>query len=294
MSRLRDCHSPCFGLVGRAGSRRGVSLGPTRPLVWGAFITGFLGLHRGSGFLPTLTHPLLVAVHRPLCCAVLIPGDSSPPIHAANVSPSTDAFVQAYIALPDEVVETATGGTITASGDAVSQPLSLRPRAAIAALVCVLAFGLFIAGGATGFGARDARHLAVGLLVLGNDRGVRRDISTGHTALPGLLDMGTERGRRAVGAVRHPQSLRRLDGHGDFGRSGYFMALSSRAMRDVEGWRSRALWLSSPEATSLVLTGVALVLMGVSLVLTASRSGTVCLRCVNACGRLGSDGKRRA
>jgi O-antigen ligase len=57
---------------------------------------------------------------------------------------------------------------------------------------------------------------------------------------------------------------------------GYFVAISSRAMRGIEGWRNRVLWLSSPEATNVVLTGLALGLMGFSLVLTASRSGLVC------------------
>jgi O-antigen ligase len=54
---------------------------------------------------------------------------------------------------------------------------------------------------------------------------------------------------------------------------GYLMAVSSRAMRGVEGWRNRLLWLSSSEASHILLVGAALAFMALSLVLTASRSG---------------------
>ncbi len=245
------------------------------PLVWGALITGFLGLRRGSGFLPTLTHPLLVAVIA-LCCAVLIQVIPLHPSMLRTVSPSTDAFVQAYMALPDEVVATATGDTITANGAAVPQPLSLRPRATITALVCVLAFGLFIAGGATGFGARDARHLAVGLLVLGTIVAFIAIVQRATPRYPAYWIWEPIEAGAQWGPFVNRNHFAGWMVMAISAGLGYFMALSSRAMRDVEGWRSRVLWLSSPEATGIVLTGVALVLMGVSLVLTASRSGTVC------------------
>jgi O-antigen ligase len=54
---------------------------------------------------------------------------------------------------------------------------------------------------------------------------------------------------------------------------GYVSAQSSRAMRGVKpAWRERLLWLSSPDASHLILASVAMLIMGVALVLTLSRA----------------------
>ena len=58
---------------------------------------------------------------------------------------------------------------------------------------------------------------------------------------------------------------------------GSFSAGISSAMRGIRpDWRSRVLWLSSPEANRLMLVAFATVLMGLALVLTFSRAGVTC------------------
>ena len=58
---------------------------------------------------------------------------------------------------------------------------------------------------------------------------------------------------------------------------GYFVALVSRGMRGVRPtFRDRVLWFSSPDASRVVLVGLAVLVMGLSLVVTLSRSGTTC------------------
>lgn len=59
---------------------------------------------------------------------------------------------------------------------------------------------------------------------------------------------------------------------------GFFSSLVSRGMRHVKpGLRNRVLWLSSPDASRAILTGVAVLVMTLSLVLTMSRSGMTAL-----------------
>ena len=58
---------------------------------------------------------------------------------------------------------------------------------------------------------------------------------------------------------------------------GYVSAGVSRALRGVRpDWRSRVLWLSSPQANTLLLVAVTAMIMGLALVLTFSRSGITC------------------
>lgn len=59
---------------------------------------------------------------------------------------------------------------------------------------------------------------------------------------------------------------------------GLLCANMARGMRGVKpGWRERVLWLTSPDANSLVLLAGAIAVMSLSLVLTLSRSGIACL-----------------
>jgi O-antigen ligase len=55
---------------------------------------------------------------------------------------------------------------------------------------------------------------------------------------------------------------------------GLICADLAHAMRDVKpGFRNRVLWFSSPDASRLILLGLAAMMMALSLVLTMSRSG---------------------
>jgi O-antigen ligase len=56
--------------------------------------------------------------------------------------------------------------------------------------------------------------------------------------------------------------------------AGWVMAQASAAAADLKpGWRRRAVWLSSPEAATLMLSTTALLVMAVALVWSMSRSG---------------------
>ena len=55
-------------------------------------------------------------------------------------------------------------------------------------------------------------------------------------------------------------------------------AMLSRAMRGVRPyWRDRLMWLSTPDASLILLTGAATIVMAISLVLTLSLSGMTAL-----------------
>jgi O-antigen ligase len=245
------------------------------PLVWGAFITGLLGLHRGSRLLPTLRHPLLLAVLA-LCFAVLMQLIPLPASVLRTVSPATAAFVQAYMTLPGEVVATAANGTLAAEPATIARPLSLRPRATCNAFLFALAFGVAIAGGAAGLAAKQARRLSVGILFLGV---IVAFIAIAQQASPNGRIYWLWEAQHQNTAWGPFVNRNHFAGWMMMAISvglGYFMAVSSRAMQGIHGWRNRVLWLSSPDATGIVLGGLALMIMGWSLVLTASRSGIVC------------------
>ena len=58
---------------------------------------------------------------------------------------------------------------------------------------------------------------------------------------------------------------------------GSLLAGFGRALQGVRtDWRSRVLWLSSPEANTLLVVGLVAILMSLALVLTFSRSGITC------------------
>ena len=60
--------------------------------------------------------------------------------------------------------------------------------------------------------------------------------------------------------------------------SGYLCGLLARSMRGLRtAWRDRLEWLSSRDASEVLLTGFALVVMALALVITLSRSGIGCL-----------------
>src|SRR5205807_1745767 len=59
---------------------------------------------------------------------------------------------------------------------------------------------------------------------------------------------------------------------------GDFIARLVVAMAGIErSWRARLVWLSTPAASGLFLTGFALLVMAMSVLLSLSRSGVACL-----------------
>ncbi len=245
------------------------------PLLWGALVTGLLGLWRHSTLLPTLRHPMLLAV-LVLSLAVVLQLIPLTPAVLRTVSPSTQGFVQDYMQLPDEVVAAATDGVVSDDRSEPNRPLSLRPQSTVTALLFTLALGVMVAGAATGLGVDEARRLSAGLLVLGV-----------VVAFIALVQRPTYDGRiywlwqpqygnRAFGPFVNRNHFAGWMVMAISAGLGYLMAMSSRAMHGIEGARNRLLWLSSPEASSIMLAALGLAIMGFSLVLTASRSGTGC------------------
>jgi O-antigen ligase len=244
------------------------------PLSWGALVAGVLGLRHGPGFSSTIRHPVSLALLA-LGSAVALQLMPLPPAVLRTVSPATLGFIEEYMQVPEAAAAAATGATDTAAV-ARSRPISLRPRATGTALMLVLALGVMVAGGAAGLGVRDARRLAAGIVALGV-----------AVALVALVQRSTYNGRilwfwearysdTAFGPFVNRNHFAGWMVMAISMGLGYFMARAGRSMRDIEGWRSRVLWLSSPEAAGVVLSGAALAVMGLTLVLTASRSGTGC------------------
>jgi O-antigen ligase len=68
--------------------------------------------------------------------------------------------------------------------------------------------------------------------------------------------------------------------------AGYFAAAVVRGVHGVKpGWRERVLWLSTPAASGIVITGAAIAIMAIAVLVTQSRSGFLALTA--AIGMLG-------
>jgi O-antigen ligase len=248
------------------------------PLLWGAAVTGTLGLVAARRHVRTRDNSVAFAVGL-LALAVALQLLPLTPAIVAVLSPATLRFQHTYLQVSSEVVSrpgvarsAATGAVLRPAS--APAPLSLRPGKTLEALAFVMAYGLLVAGGAAGLTVTGARRLAAGLLALGVAVALVAIVQRA-TPAPGIYDIW--RPRFAV------------DGFGPFVNRNHFagwmtMAVSvglgfltgraNRAMHGIEGWRNRVLWLSSPEAAVVLLSGGALFVMGMSAVLTASRSGT--------------------
>ncbi len=239
------------------------------PLMWGALVTGLLGLHRARGTSGTLRNPVLISVVV-LALAVMVQLIPLAPQMLDAVSPATLGFVRDYMHVPDEAVAAMAGAVNT--DPAAPRPLSLQPGATLTALFLTLTLGLMVAGGA-GLGVKDARRISAGLIVLGV---VVAFLALAHRATANELVLWFWESR--YGGIPSGPFVNRNHFAGWMvmaiaGGLGFFMAASARSMRDVEGWRERLLWLSTPEASGVVLAGLGLGVMGLSVGLTASRSG---------------------
>lgn len=236
------------------------------PLMWGALVTGLIGLRRVGG---PLRNPVLVSV---IVLALAVVSQLIPltPSALGAVSPATLGFVRDYTHVPDEAVAAIAGAART--DPAAPHPLSLQPRATVTALLLTLTLGLMVAGG-SGLGVKDARWISGGILVLGV---VVAFLALAHRATSSELVLWFWESR--YGGIPSGPFVNRNHFAGWMvmaiaGGLGFFMAASARSMKDVEGWRERVLWLSTPEASAVVLAGVGLGVMGLSVGLSASRSG---------------------
>jgi O-antigen ligase len=246
------------------------------PLFWAAAVIGLLGLLApGARVRRPVAWPIVIA-------AALVAGVGlvqliplAPPT-IASVSPATDQFLRQY----DVAYQLATASAAAGYRHA----LSIKPAGTWLSLAALGALTLLLAGTARGLGQRSLRALASGLVLVGC-----------AVALAGIVQSGLY--------MRDPDPTLKIYGFWEtinpdtnpFGpfvnrnhfagwmllalpvAIGYFSALVARGMRGVKpAFRDRILWFSTPDASRVVLVGLAVLVMGLSLVLTLSRSGTTC------------------
>ena len=246
------------------------------PLFSAAAAIGLLGiLAPGARVRRPLAWPILIVAA--LIAAVglvqLIP---LAPATIAALSPATDDFLRRY--------DVAYSFATATDAAAYRHPLSIDPRGTWLGLAALGALTMLLVGAARGLGQRSTRTLASGLVFVGF-----------VVAIAGIVQSGLY--------LRDPDPVRRIYGFwqtinkntypfGPFVNRnhfagwmvlalpiaiGYFVALVARGMRGAgPGVRERLLWFSSPDASRVVLVGLAVLVMGLSLVLTLSRSGTTC------------------
>jgi O-antigen ligase len=247
------------------------------PLLWGAFVTGLLGLRTGPGPRPALRRPPAFAMLA-LACAVLLQLIPLPPAVLQTVSPSTSAFVRSYLQLPEAVSTVADRPAAAVSSD-TWRPLSLDPRATLVALVIMLTLALMTVGGASALGVEGARRLMAALLLLGAFVAFVAIVQGPYPRGPiyGFWEARFGATARGFGPFVNRNHYAGWMVMAISAGLGYLMAISSHALHGRAGWRSRLLWVSSPEASVILLACLALMVMGLSLVYTASRSGMACL-----------------
>lgn len=234
------------------------------PLFWASAATGLLGLAApGAERPPRANVPLAVGLAL-VAAAVTV---QLVPLGAdtlARVSPATHAFLSEYVVGYPDVV--------------AAHPLSIRPSATRYGLAAFGSFALLLLGAARGLGRRSARTLAGGLVALGF-----------VLALVGIVQSGLSGRGMASSRIYGIVPTTDASPFGPFlNRNhfagwmlmalpvglGLFIGMVARGMRGTgPTLRERVLWFSSPEASRVVLVGLAVLTMGVSLVLTFSRSG---------------------
>jgi hypothetical protein len=242
------------------------------PLLWACTGVGVLGcLAPGASGKAKISRAIVAGVLA-LAAAVVVQSIPLSPGAIASISPATDRLLADY-----DVTYMAGRATAAAS---YRHPLSIDPQGTRLGLASLAAFAVLLTGVARGLGRRSLRALAVGLVITG-----------AALALAGIVQSGL--------GVRDPERTglvygfwKPLFGTDPFGpfinrnhfagwmllalpvAIGYFSALVARGMRGVKPtFRDRVLWFSSPDASRVILVGLAIAVMGVSLVLTLSRSG---------------------
>jgi O-antigen ligase len=158
--------------------------------------------------------------------------------------------------------------------DPGAHSISLDPIATMRALAGIVCMGLFVLGLSSRISRQSAAGLVVGTIVLGV-----------VVSLVAIV-------QRSVGSGLIYGFWKPLEGgipYGPFVNRNHFagwmvmvVSLSlgelcrrtaSLATERLPDWRARVLWLSSPEASKVILLAAAVACMSVALVLTLSRSG---------------------
>jgi hypothetical protein len=246
------------------------------PLFWAAAAVGALGwIAPGSTEKRRVPWALvgavaLVAAVAGLQLIPLTPGQLS------NISPAADRFLARY----DLAYASVKSALNAAPAPGYRHSLSIDPSGTWLGLAGLAAFALLLVGTVRGLGRSSLRVLAVGLVVVG-----------AALALAGVVQSGLYlRDPHKTGLVYG--FWKPIFGKDPFGpfinrnhfagwmllalpvAIGYLSGLVDRGMRGVKPiFRERVLWFSSPDASRVILVGLAILVMGLSLVLTLSRSG---------------------
>lgn len=234
------------------------------PLFWASGAIGLLGLIAPGTSRPGRLNAALaagLALVAAAAAAQLVPLDAAT---LARLTPNTHAFLTQYVVGYPDVV--------------TAHPLSIRPVATRYGLAAFASFSLLLLGAARGLGRRSARTLAGGLLAVGF-----------ALALTGIVQSGLSGRGLASSRIYGLVTAAHASPFGPFlNRNhfagwmllalpvglGLFIGQVARGMRGAgPTLRERVLWFSSPQASRVVLAGLAVLVMGVSLVLTFSRSG---------------------
>ena len=234
------------------------------PLFWASAAIGVLGLVSPASYRPApVNRPVAIGLALVAAAVLvqLVPLDAGA---LARVSPATHAFLGQYVVGYPDVV--------------TAHPLSIRPASTLYGLAAFASFSLLLLGAARGLGRRSVRTLAGGLLVVGF-----------ALALVGIVQSGLSGRGMASSRIYGMVPTADASPFGPFLNRNHFagwmlMALPvglglfigqvARGMRGAgPTLRERVLWFSSPEASRVILAGLAVLVMAVSLVLTFSRSG---------------------
>jgi hypothetical protein len=245
------------------------------PLFWAAAALGLLGWFAPGAEQKPRTQ---WAVAVPLALVVVGAGLQLIPLpldRLARLSPAADAFLSRY-----DVAYALAKSSSGAAAAGYRHPLSIDPAATRVGLAALVSLGLLLVGTARGLGRASLRALAAGIVALGT-----------LLALVAIVQFGLSfqvSGRsNLIYGFWKPQSA--AIPFGPFVNRNHFagwmllalpvslgclFALMADGMRGAgPTLRERVLWLSSRDASRVVLVGLAILVMGVSLVVTLSRSG---------------------
>jgi hypothetical protein len=213
-----------------------------------------------------------------VAAAVLAQQVPLPPAMASRISPRAHELLTQY----DLQYAAAAGAQDRAEGDlaaAPRHPLSIDPRATWIGLGLLLAFGVFLFGLSAALDGPSVVRLARGILAVGL-----------LAALAAIVQKAA--GTTKVYGVWQPHDAMAMPFGSFVNRNhfagwmlmafplglGYFIGLVAQAAKTVKSsWRARLVWVSTPAASGLILSGFALVVMAAATLLSSSRSGAVCL-----------------
>lgn len=219
-----------------------------------------------------------------LVAAVLVQLLPLPMELLARISPATKTFLVTY----DVQYSALSHGLIGADGGAAwlsrLHPLSIQPARTALGLAFLIGFAILLLAVAA-IVERSAAAFALVIVTLGT-----------AIAVVALVQSAVD--RSTIYGFWKPESAAAVP-FGPFVNPnhfagwmlmasplgfGYFIGLLARAMKAPKrSWRDRVVWLSTPEASGLVLTGCALTVMTMSVLFSLSRSGIACLVVALSC-----------